>query len=308
MISTWKSLTLNSGFIASSNYLRQIESGLISKGRSNFQNNFEINIVDRRQNKKKISRYEPLFDWPTNSKDWSLDSSTGLFMHDHVENIIGVDEREKVDNIKVWPFSSIGLLSIKFPAGSGTATATLIDGQYLITAAHCVYMKKYGGWIKAARFAPASFLGQMPFGFGDACKIWVHEEWINNENSDFDIALICIDNNFSSTCGYLAVAALDDLHLIHKGILICGYPADRDHAQNQYMGKDFLTGIEQTRIGYVIDTYESQSGSAVMLIDNTVDPYCIVGVHTKGSYTQNSATRIRNDMLKDIFDLMINPL
>lgn len=305
MISDWKSVTLKSGLAKSVNRIKKTDLGLVAAASPQLQDNFELSIASTKQaDRDKIAAYSNSFEWPGQSDGWSMDSSSGLLVKEHVEDVIGIDDRQKVASSKSWPYCSIGLLGIKFNGASGTGTATLIDGQYILTAGHCVYLKKYGGWISAARFAPASFNNQMPFGFGDAAKVWIHKEWLNNENSDYDIALIGIDKSFAATCGYQGVASLSDQKLVHQKVLIAGYPADKDGTQNQYYAEDFLTQIEQTRLGYLISTYQSQSGSAVTLVDQSQKAQYIVGVHTKGSPTENSATRIRDDVLQDIFGLI----
>jgi len=304
MISNWKSVTLKSGLVKAQNRIRQTSDGLVAAACPKLQDNLELALTSRPQARQSVDKYIEPFEWPTQNAGWSVDASSGLLIKAHIEDVIGVDDRQKVGNTKSWPYCTIGLLGIKFSGASGTGTATLIDGQYILTAGHCVYLKKYGGWVSGARFAPASYNNQMPFGYGDAAKIWVHQEWLNNENSDYDIALIGIDKTFASTCGYQGVASLPDEKLIHRKALICGYPADKDSTQNQYYGQDFLAQIEQTRLSYLISTYQSQSGSAVTLVDNQQNAQYIVGVHTKGSPTENSATRVRDDILQDLFLLM----
>jgi len=98
---------------------------------------------------------------------------------------IGVEDRQRVTNTRVYPWNTIGYLSVTYPNGqSFRCTAVLISPYVVLTAGHCVHNKGRGGYARDVRFYPAQYqntLGdntpQRPYGKSDFAFIRATEAW-----------------------------------------------------------------------------------------------------------------------------------
>jgi glutamyl endopeptidase len=124
--------------------------------------------------------------------------------------------------------------------------------------------------------------------------------WLNEPNQDFDYGVMFLDSpTLGGSVGNFEVLALSNSELDGVTACICGYPADRDQAEYQYYHERPLQGSSPTRLFYDIDTYGGQSGSPIWQ-QTTAGESIAIGIHTTGSLSGNSGTRISDSVLENL--------
>ncbi len=105
---------------------------------------------------------------------------------------VGVEDRQSVTNTLIYPWNTIGYLSVTYPNGqSFRCTATLVSPYVVLTAGHCVHNKNRGGYARDVRFYPAQYqttLGdnvpRRPYGKSDFAFIRTTEAWTQMSDQD----------------------------------------------------------------------------------------------------------------------------
>jgi V8-like Glu-specific endopeptidase len=124
-----------------------------------------------------------------------------------------------------WPARAAVKLFHTFPNGVGTSCSGLMIGaKTVLTAAHCIYRSARGGWANSVRAIPGLDGTYMPFGDATATKIVASGNWVEDEDDDYDWALILLDRNIAETTGHFGWWAAGDSSLSNKFIEFDGYP------------------------------------------------------------------------------------
>ena len=103
---------------------------------------------------------------------------------------------------KIYPHIWDGKLTFTTPGGGSSCSATVISGNNIVTAAHCVYdttnNRFYSNWV----FTPAFRNGSAPYGTFAAQTCTVLTAWVNlsggfniNTWSRHDVAVCTLNNN-----------------------------------------------------------------------------------------------------------------
>ncbi|MCG2616167.1 trypsin-like serine protease [Terrimonas sp. NA20] len=202
----------------------------------------------------------------------------------------------------IFPF--ICLLQIKFGSGiKGHATGTLINGKYVLTAAHNVHNKQYGKAIEVT-VIPGQNGDLKPFGefqmerffvpdeyADDPASIPAEEENIVQEDHVYDYALIELkeaDNRQNP----LSIHVATNEELTQGDASITGYPGDKPagsmwEASGQLRIKKEVPAL----LFYQISTFRGDSGSG---IQKNIDKNCfITGIHVAGSSEENTNFGVR---------------
>ena len=133
--------------------------------------------------------------------------------------IIKTDDRERITATDEYPWCLITFLEIRYPNASGIGTGWLIGGNKVLTAGHCVYDKRYGGWAEAIRVIPgndtdiptSTSSDDAPFGEYHAVAIQTTDEWVASpQNKSFDVGIIHIDKPIGDDLGHFGISIHDD--------------------------------------------------------------------------------------------------
>jgi glutamyl endopeptidase len=235
--------------------------------------------------------------------------------------VFPTSNRVQVNPTNVPPFYWTGQLEIQFPNGTqGTGTGILIDEYYVLTCAHNLYQKQFGGYAKKVTFALARNGANNPYGVVGVKAQQVPEDYKtlsppSPDNSgnvkDYtkylsDYGLVKLEKGLSPAgITYPAMYAADDNSLKEKSVDIAGYPGDKLPRTMWHAEGNLPKEIDQHFLFYQISTYSGQSGSAVTaLFKNLVNPTVprIVGIHVAGvqDLNTNFAVRITQDVIDTV--------
>ena len=208
------------------------------------------------------------------------------------EVIIGADNRVRIMNTTVYPWRAICALKITAKDNSKwIGTGFLISPRTLITAGHCVYMHDRGGWAKSIEVIPGMNDASRPFRSGVSTTFRSVQGWTQSKNRNYDYGAIVLPQSYrpGATTGVFGFAAKDDAYIRNSVLNLSGYPGDKGGNQQWFMALR-SKAVSSRVITYDIDTFGGQSGAPVWAkVGNT---RTVLGIHTNGHSSGNSATRI----------------
>jgi glutamyl endopeptidase len=216
-----------------------------------------------------------------------------------LEVVIGADDRVRINNTAVRPWSGICHLNITARNGQRfIGTGWLIAPRTVITAGHCVYIHNAGGWVSEVEVSAGRNAAVRPFGAIKSSRVSSSPEWVAARNRNHDYGCIILPKAPRSTSGALPFsfnyAARTDVQIRSRALNLSGYPGDKGGI-TQWFHARMAKAVTPDVITYDIDTAGGQSGSPVWHLENNVRT--AVGIHTNGSPLGNSATRIRGPVL-----------
>lgn len=212
------------------------------------------------------------------------------------EVIIGPDDRVRVSNTTSYPYGCICFLSIRARNGAAfVGTGWLADERTVITAGHCVYLHREGGWAASIEVYPGqNGRGYRPYQ-AQASRLWTTRGWTDQKSPPADYAAIRLDKKIDAV-GTFGYGALSDSELRSELCHVVGYPADK---RGEMWGHGRrLSAVRAETLIYDIDTYGGNSGGPVFMLRNGLP--LAVGIHNYGDLTGNSATRITSTVYQRI--------
>lgn len=216
-----------------------------------------------------------------------------------LEVVIGVDDRVRVNNTTVVPWKRICHLKIQAADGKNyLGTGFFIGPRTILTAGHCVYIHGHGGWPRQIVVTPGRNATDEPFQRFTATAFRSVQGWVLNKARNYDYGVIQLPSNaqVSPSIGSFGFGQFSDQFLLNKRLNTAGYPGDKPAGTMWFNGRKAKAVTSRT-ITYDIDTAGGQSGSPVWFKDSA-GSRIVVGIHTNGASSGNSATRIT----KPVFD------
>lgn len=218
-----------------------------------------------------------------------------------LEVVIGTDDRVQVTATKDVPWKRICHLKIQTKTGkSYLGTGFFVGPRTIITAGHCVFIQGQGGWAKSIVVTPGRNEAATPFNTFTATKFRSVKGWVMNNDRNYDYAAIILDKsaNVSPEIGAFGFGNYANDVLLNKHLSTAGYPGDKPAGTMWFNGRKAKSVTDRT-ITYDIDTAGGQSGSAVWF-KATDGTRMVVGIHTNGVSTGNSATRITKPVFENL--------
>lgn len=226
-----------------------------------------------------------------------------------LESVIGRDDRVRITETQDSPWSMVCALEIHGPRGSGVGTGWLAGPKTVITAGHCVHhLRSLGGWATKITVTPGRDSNEKPFGSIVSRRFTSLNTWVNNQDPDFDIGCIHLDDPVGDRSGWFGFGAVTPEELQGHTVNISGYPADLGRGKLQYFHANSVLSVTPRRVFYDVDTFGGHSGSPVWIHRKAGAPPLVIGIHAYGiggtpshlGITANSAPRIIPEVYKKI--------
>ena len=218
-----------------------------------------------------------------------------------LEVVIGRDDRVRIANTKASPWKRVCHLKIQTATGkSYLGTGFFIGPRTIVTAGHCVYIHSQGGWAQQITVTPGRNGSETPLKSYTATSFRSVKGWVMGKSRNYDYGVIILPKNAAvpPEIGAFGFASYPDQSLLSKKLNTAGYPGDKPVGTMWFHGRKAKAVTART-ITYDIDTAGGQSGSAVWVKLNN-GKKIVVGIHTNGALSGNSATRITKPVFENL--------
>ncbi len=214
------------------------------------------------------------------------------------ETQCGRDDRVQIDPTTGAPWRWICQLLITSADGSvGGCTGWFIGPRTVMTAGHCVYSRRRGGWAKKIEVIPAANGRRRPYGSQTSTRFRSVKGWVKHGKESHDYGAIILPNgDLGRRVGWFGFANLSKRTLKKLRANHSGYPCDKPFG-TQWFNAGKLTKVSKRRLQYMIDTFGCQSGSPVWRYHK--GRRYAIGVHAYGG-CPNKATRINKAVFKNM--------
>ncbi|WP_194848288.1 trypsin-like serine peptidase [Candidatus Neptunochlamydia vexilliferae] len=217
--------------------------------------------------------------------------------------IPGQDGRQRIQKTSEYPYSIHVQLEMKFSDGTYGGSGSLIGPHHVLTCGHNVYDIKTKKWATKITAYPGRNEKSAPYGKATVIKAYTFNNYTNNKERAYDIALLLLDRSVGKYTGWGGLCSAPDDSLKGATFNITGYPGDKGLDQMWSMSHK-IKSIEKEIFEYEIDTNRGQSGSAIWVKDE-FGSVKIMGVHTLGGFDKNSGVRISKDKFTKLFQTTI---
>lgn len=216
------------------------------------------------------------------------------------EVVIGADDRVRISPATALPWRWI--CSLRITAADGSAwigTGWLVGPRTVITAGHVVYIHSRGGWVRSIEVMPGRDGDSQPLGACTATSFRSVKGWTKKKKRSHDYGAIMLpsDCQLGARLGFFGFANLSQFSLLGLNVNLSGYPGDKP-VGTQWWHARRVKWVTGRTLVYNIDTAGGQSGSPVWRLKD--GKRHAVGIHTNGSSSGNSATRITEPVFDNI--------
>ncbi|RLV54927.1 hypothetical protein D9V41_14005 [Aeromicrobium phragmitis] len=215
-----------------------------------------------------------------------------------INGVIGSDDRTRVANTTVYPYSAMVQLEVVFDGEGFICSGFMISADTVGTAGHCIHegatdtqgleLGTVGEFAEQVIAYPGRDGDYLPYGSCLGVELYISGGWGNGSYVAYDYGAIKLDcevGNVTGTLGYTTRTA--------SNAVLAGYPGDKTPYATLWQDygdvSKFALG---TRYEYAIDTFGGQSGGPVYYSPRDCNGSCAVGIHAYGLAQSNTGTAI----------------
>jgi len=227
---------------------------------------------------------------------------------------------KRIEAGDAFPYSAVVRVVTTFPdrqtfVGSGA----VIDRYHVLTAGHCVYNARHGGWAKEQRVYAGQTGSTKPFKVARGVNNRTFTSFIDDDKAskdgrhvpgDGDIGLITLDRALGDETGWFGFGWDDDAFFNGRSMYKAGYPAAQGYSgYDMYISHGRVLAAHAgtgASFGYVdwdvksMPAVAGQSGSGLYVVEEKTGQTIIYAVHDLGNSDQGFAEVIT----KDVFDTL----
>ncbi|MEH1807252.1 trypsin-like serine protease [Nostoc sp.] len=235
-------------------------------------------------------------------------------------SVFSPDGRTKVSNTTTFPFSAIGKMRIRWKGPDGVidtaddiivnGSGAMIDSYHFLTAGHCVYDTRYGGWadkievmlgskgniIAGTNRADYEYYSEAKSVYTRSFEGWTQGDQTKSETFQYDIGLVTLDRNIGNFTGWFNYGYDDNLN---SGTLmnVTGYPSDKfdSNSDGKFDNYDMWTQsgkITSTTDSILrsneLDILNGNSGGPLWLNNSNTNKPTIYGVASNETTTNQT--------------------
>lgn len=236
----------------------------------------------------------------------TMASAGKVEFNDYSESVCGADDRMQVNSVANVPWRMIAQLVITLANGSKVrGTGWFVSPRTLITAGHCVFSHRNGGWARSIEVVPGMNGRKRPFGTAVSTRFKSVKGWTENQEVSYDYGCLLLpeDARLGDKTGWFGFAKLSDASLESLLANNSGYPGDKAFG-TQWFNAGRITKATPSRLHYMLDTAPGQSGSPAWKFSNQSDrsgqsARTVIGIHNYGGCA-NKATRINQAVFDNL--------
>ncbi|MBN3879378.1 MULTISPECIES: trypsin-like serine protease [unclassified Nostoc] len=235
-------------------------------------------------------------------------------------SVFSPDGRTKVSNTITFPFSAIGKMRIRWKGPDGVidtaddiivnGSGAMIDSYHFLTAGHCVYDTRYGGWadkievmlgskgniIAGTNRADYEYYSEAKSVYTRSFEGWTQGDQTKSETFQYDIGLVTLDRNIGNFTGWFNYGYDENLN---SGTLmnVTGYPSDKfdSNSDGKFDNYDMWTQsgkITSTTDSILrsneLDILNGNSGGPLWLNNSNTNKPTIYGVASNETTTNQT--------------------
>lgn len=180
------------------------------------------------------------------------------------------DTRKQITDTSKYPYRAIVYLLMLFPDGTSLrGTGIMIAEDTVLTAAHCTYDSRYGGWAKTIAVTPNSNGSLDRNSQISGVKAIATKEFLQANNSDVDYAIVKLNKPMGFKTGSLTFASNFS---VGQNIRIPGYPSSVNGAYTTKMWESngSIYSVDNQLMSFRSYISGGQSGSPVVDSNNRI--------------------------------------
>ena len=219
---------------------------------------------------------------PTRYRIANVGSETRVVAASPFVEADGVDNRVRITNTTMWPWSPHAHLVITYPDGNRyIGSATMVNRHHAITAGHVVYSAANGGWATSIQVNAAQDDATVPYGVAWATRMFSFTGWTTNQNRDWDVGMLVLNSDLGNTTGWMGLIWTADGNLANHQITVAGYPGDKG-GQQLWAATAPIVTVLGDQLRYSAYTKGGDSGAGVFGIWSGMSGEHICADHVAG--------------------------